>query len=257
MSNLHPTPYQDVNEILILLLTEAKTVLGRQFIGMYLYGSLAAGDFDPKSSDIDFLVVTEDILPEKLVSELEAMHNRIWKTGSKWAFKLEGAYIPQREMHRYETVHSPCPTINERKFYIGQFGSDWIIQRHIVREHGVVVEGPDPKLLIDPVSPDDIRNSVMGVLCEWWFPMLDDPSWLQSHDSHYFGFAVITMCRALHALEHGTIASKPKAIRWARKALASTWHPLIDQAIASEHGEQPDFLNEVLKFIRYTLEKTS
>ena len=53
----NPTPHQDVNEILDLLLTEAKDVLGNQFVGMYLYGSLSSGDFDPKSSDIDFLII--------------------------------------------------------------------------------------------------------------------------------------------------------------------------------------------------------
>jgi hypothetical protein len=63
------------------------------------------------------------------------------------------------------------------------------------------------------------------------------------------------MCRVQHALEHGTIVSKPKAIQWARKELDSSWIPLLDKAVAvSEHREQEDFLNETLDFIRFTKE---
>ena len=194
--------YPDVNEILNLLLSFVKEILGSQFVGMYLYGSLATGDFNPETSDIDFLVVTSDLLPDKTISELEAMHNRTWATNLKRAGKLEGAYVPKELIRHHEPNGEPCPIINEGKFYMDSLGSDWIIQRHVVREYGVVVEGPDPKTLIDFVTPDDIRGAVLGVLREWWFPMLDDSSWLREHKIGDHAFAVITMCRVLHALEN-------------------------------------------------------
>ena len=146
--------------------------------------------------------------------------------------------------------------INEGKFYVGGLGSDWIIQRHVVREFGVVLAGPDSKTLIDPVNPEDIRRAVRGILHEWWFPMLDNSHWLQKHGSNYHGYAVITMCRALHALKHGTVVSKPAAIRWAQEELGSAWHPLIEQAVASQYGRHSEFFNKTLDFIRFTMEQT-
>jgi len=134
---------------------------------------------------------------------------------------------------------------------VSALGSDWIIQRHVVREFGVVLEGPAPKTLVDFVSPDDIRGAVLGILREWWFPMLNDPSWLRDHDSAYRAFAVITMCRVLHALEHGAIVSKPEAIRWAEAKLEDKWRDLIERsAAASQHAEADVSLNETLDFIR-------
>jgi hypothetical protein len=125
-----------------------------------------------------------------------------------------------------------------------------------VREYGVVIEGPDPKALIDFVSAEDIRNSIMGVLREWWHPMLENPAWLRDHDDSYRSFAVITMCRVLHGLEHGTITSKPKAVQWARANINSNWHLLIDKAVeVSNHKEAPINLDETLGFIRYTKER--
>ncbi len=254
--NKNPTPYPDVNEVLHILLTSTHKILGNQFIGIYLYGSLSSGDFNPESSDIDFLVVTTDALSESKVSELEHMHNRIWATGSKWATKLEGAYVPKDLIRHHTRDNVACPTVNEGRFYVAGLGSDWIIQRHIVREVGTVLAGPNPKALIDPVSPEEIRGAVLGILQEWWFPMLEDPSWLANHGSEYHAFAVLTMCRALYTLEHGTILSKPKAARWVRQTLSKPWVLLIDKAVAAaRHEGQSDFLDETLDFIRFTREQ--
>jgi len=58
MKPISPTPYPDVNEILNSLLFNVQEMLGKQFVGMYLFGSLANGDFDDHS-DIDVLIVTD------------------------------------------------------------------------------------------------------------------------------------------------------------------------------------------------------
>jgi predicted nucleotidyltransferase len=251
----HPTLYFDVNQILHVLHADVKEILRDHFTGMYLYGSLSSGDFDPKTSDIDFLVVTEGSLPDDMITGLEAMHNRLWAGKTKWASKLEGSYIPRSLIRAHDPNGPACPTVNEAAFYLDPRGSDWIIQRHVIREQGVVLDGPDPKTLIDPVSPDVIRQSVLGVLHEWWFPMLDDPSWLREHEAGDRAFGVITMCRVLHALEHGTIVSKPKAMEWARSKLAEPWPGLIKRAstVTNTNGEDI-ILTEVLDFIRYVTE---
>jgi hypothetical protein len=185
------------------------------------------------------------------------MHNQTWATSLTRAGELEGSFVPKDLIRRHDPDGAPCPTVIEGKFYVDQRGSDWIIQRHVVREMGVIVEGPDPQTLIDPVSPADIRGAVLGVLNEWWFPMLDDPSWLREHGSKYHAFAVITMCRVLHALEHGTVVSKPKAIQWARENLGNPWDELIEKAAAaSKHQTQDNFLNETLDFIRFVKTQT-
>ena len=248
------TFYIDINEILDILLVGTKAILDQQFVGIYLYGSLASGDFDPKSSDIDFVVVTDDFLSGEIISKLEDLHKRIWSNGLKWAAKLEGAYVPKGLIRRHDPNGHPCPTVNEKQFYVGHLGNDWIIQRHVIREYGVVLEGPDPKLLIDPVSPDEIRQSVLGVLEEWWFPMLDHPNWLGERGSEYHAYAVISMCRSLHALKHGTIVSKPKAAKWAQMEFYE-WSPLIEKALIAQHEKNGDFLDEALDFIRFTRNK--
>ena len=250
-----PTLYPDVNEVLNLLLARANAVLGSQLIGMYLYGSLSSGDFDPASSDIDFVIVTETSLAQETIFELEKMHAKIRASGLKWAAKLEGSYIPKSLIRRQDPLGQPCPTITEGAFFIDRRGSDWIIQRHVIREYGVILSGPDPKTLIDPVSSDEIRQAVHSVLDEWWFPMLENPAWLSEHGSEYHAFAVISMCRALHALRHGIIVSKPVAAKWAQNEFGSQWSSLIEKALVSQVGNKTGFLGETLNFLRFTKER--
>lgn len=90
----------------------------------------------------------------------------------------------------------------------------------------------------------------MGILQEWWFPMLTNPAWLAERGSEYHAYAVISICRALHGLEYGTIVSKPVAARWAQTEF-SQWQPLIEKAIQSQTGNQPEFTEAALEFINF------
>jgi predicted nucleotidyltransferase len=211
------TPYPNVNATLQELLSGAQAILGSHFVGMYLYGSLAGGDFNPESSDIDFVVVTDGELPEETVNALAALHTHLASSGLKWAAKLEGAYIPRRTFRRQQPDAAPCPQINEGRFYVGVLGHDWVIQRDVLYRQGVTLAGPPPQSLIDPVTPDEVRQAVLDIFHNWWEPMLADPSWL--HRDDYQAFAVLTMCRTLYTLQYGLIASKPVSARWAQQVV--------------------------------------
>ncbi|HWT02871.1 MAG TPA: aminoglycoside adenylyltransferase domain-containing protein [Pyrinomonadaceae bacterium] len=250
----HPTPYPEVNAVLRQLLSAVRAVLEDNFVGLYLYGSLATGDFDPDRSDIDFVVATAGELPAEMVLALEQMHARLASGDSKWAAKLEGSYIPLPALRRYDPDDPPRPQLNEGRFYVGRHESDWVIQRHVLREYDVAVAGPAVSPFIAPVGPDDLRRAVRGILSEWWEPMLRDPSWLRGGE--YQAYAVLTMCRALYTLRHGTVASKPISARWAREALVARWTALIERSLTWQRGESPGELSETLALIRYTIERS-
>lgn len=249
----YPIPYPDVNAVLHRLLFDVKTALKDQFIAMYIHGSLASGDFDPQHSDIDFLVVTADELPDEMLPTLEAMHGRITASGLKWATKLEGSYIPQHALRRYDPTKTQYPSLRvDGGFGLDEHGSDWVIQRCIIREQGIPLAGPAPQTLIDPVQPNDLRCALREILREWWSPMLHDHTRL--HSSEYQAYAILTMCRALYTLQHGTVVSKAIAARWAQKTLGKRWVALIEQAIAWRHDAQMDNIKETLDLIQHTIE---
>ncbi len=52
-----PTPYPEVNRVLLDLLLRVSDILGENFIGMYLYGSLVTDEFEPSRSELGALGV--------------------------------------------------------------------------------------------------------------------------------------------------------------------------------------------------------
>ena len=121
-----------------------------------------------------------------------------------------------------------------------------MIHRHVVREHGVALAGPDPRTLIDPVDVGDLRDAVVSLLHGWWMPAPTCRRWLDN--PFYRSYAVLTMCRMRYTLRHGLVVSKPIAARWAQAALDARWTPLIQAALAWSSDIVPD-LGETLRFI--------
>jgi aminoglycoside adenylyltransferase-like protein/nucleotidyltransferase-like protein len=254
-----PTPYPDVNAALRDFLSRIQIILGDHFRGMYLSGSLALGDFAAYRSDIDFVVVTDSEMSGDDLAALRAMHARFNAGDSPWATEVEAAYIPQDALRRYNPADACHPHIERgagETLDMDQLGSDWIVQRFILREHGVIVAGPNPHTLIDPVHPDDLRRAVVTLMDEWWATMRDDPTPLLRYHIGYQAYAVLTMCRILYTLDFGTIVSKPVAARWAQGIADGRWDTLIEHALAwrKDRQDRPPGgdVNATLDLIAYT-----
>ncbi len=245
--------YPEIRNVLQLLLKNARPILGPEWIGLYIHGSLAYGDFDPQTSDIDFLVVTRTEVSEAAFLRLKEMHRRLFSSGLSWSQKLEGAYLPRTHLRRHEPAQPPIPWLGvDGHFARETLGRDWIIQRWILREKGIAVEGPQIKGMIDPVSPADLKGAVLGSLQEWWSPPFPSPE--RFLEASYRAYAVLTMCRSLYVVEHGRIASKPEAARWALTAFPE-WKPLILEALEGQRSPLTGELKDTFDFIQYTLRK--
>lgn len=248
------TPYPEVNAVLAVLLDETRGVLGPHFVGMYLYGSLAGGDFDPASSDIDFLVVTDDEVSQEMLPALEAMHTRIAASGLPYRCLLEGSYIPRAALRRYDPENARHPSIGtDWPFKVGLHDLSWMINRYTIREQGVTLDGPPPGTLIDHISTETLQVAVRDHLVHRWAEELQHPDWL--HQRYYQAFAILTMCRALYLLETGRFATKPVAAAWAQEHMEARWAALVARALTWRNDHAPDDMTEALAFIRYTVER--
>ena len=214
--DFHPTPYPDVNAILRELLSNVQEILGPRLTGMYLDGSLASGGFD-QDSDIDFVVVTQDEIDEGTFLALQAMHDRLALTDSIWAVQLEGSYISRRGLRRADPSLPLYPNIERgqgERLKLVRHAELWDIHRSVLRERGITLVGPDPRTLIDPISPAQLRQAMRPMLDEWARSILDNPIILMRRG--YQSYVVLTMLRVLYTLAHGAVASKPAAVTLGR-----------------------------------------
>jgi len=230
-----------------------QSALGEKLTGLYVGGSLASGGFEPGRSDIDFLAVTEDVLDPGEIERVIRMHKRLGAEGGSWAAVLEGSYFPRAALRRYDPAFAMHPALRvDGSFDIDGHGSDWILLSYLFRKCGIVLAGPNPEMLIDPIAPGDLRRAARGILEEWWAPMLQDTSRLRSDE--YQAYAVLTMCRSRYTLEKGDVVSKQAAAAFAQALLGPPRAGLIEQALGWRHGDAFDRLPDVLDFIRETLE---
>jgi hypothetical protein len=253
--NFNPTPYPDVNTVLALLLDGVRSALGELFVGLIVHGSLATGHYDPERSDIDFLAVTTREVPAEVLPGLRAMHAALTASGLPRALNMEGSYISRAALRRYDPAGCVHPALRvDGSFALDGHGPDWIIQRWIIRETGLVLAGPAPQTLIDPVSPAELRQAARGILREWWQPQLADPFRLR--DREYQAYAALTMCRSLYTLQMGAVAPKRAAAQWAQAQLGGRWSGLIERALAWRHADGIDDLAETLELMAYTLQQS-
>lgn len=255
-----PTPYPDINALLHELLSGVQTILGRHLVGMYLDGSLTSNTFD-QASDIDFIVVTDDDISGDLFAALQGLHDGIARLNSPWAIQLEGSYIGQRALRRYDPTHALHPNIERglgQRLKMVHHDAAWVTHRYIVRERGITVVGPAPHTLIDPISPTDLRQAMLSILPGWTTRILDAPAHIKARG--YQSYTVLSLCRVLYTLHYGKVVSKSTAARWVQATLNQQWTPLIERAWVGR--DNPDLeasaedINGTLAFIRYTVEQS-
>jgi len=255
MQNL--SQYPELEDVLKQFVERVKPVLGDNLLAIYLQGSFALGGGD-KDSDVDFLVIVEDDIPESQLSELEAMHLAMFEIESYWSHHLEGSYFPREWLKNID--YKPLVYIDNGHKNLERSDHDNnLVVRWVTREHGVTLYGEAPETYIDPVDPDALKAEVKKVM-KWWGNDLVsgkeviDTEWLQA-------FAVTFFCRTLYTLKTGKVYSKPDSVEWAKSTLDSQWKTLITEAWQKRKNQykkgivsvNADLVPPTIEFVQYAL----
>jgi predicted nucleotidyltransferase len=259
MNKFNPTPFPELNEVLHDLVHSIQAILKDTFIGFYLQGSLATGGFD-EHSDVDFLVVIDKEISSDQLEKLQAMHERIFSLKSYWAQHLEGSYFPKDILKSIKRCGEKLWYLDNGSRQLTQSDHcNTVVVRWLVREKGVVVIGPLPKTLIEEIDANTLRKDICNTMHTWGKKILGDP---QRYNNHFYQtFIVLSYCRMLHDLIHGTNNSKQVCAEWAKKNLDPYWKGLIDRTWAGrpvpeqsiKRPADPKDFADTLKFVEYTL----
>jgi predicted nucleotidyltransferase len=250
MNNI-PTLYEDVNSIVLLLLAKSRDILKNNLLAMYLHGSIAAGDFNHDKSDIDFIIVIEEQISDKIIPKLRQMHNDLLSLDSVWGKRLEGSFVCRDLLKHIEPPIEPRPNINGANFSIVPYGYEWVLEKYVLREKSIVVTGPPPETLIAPISFREINEALKKLLRQDWKPLLQKSSRL--HEEGYREYAVLTMSRCLFTFSQNKIVSKKKAAEWVRNRFPE-WTDLINSALSGFDYQNIINFEMIKKFIRFTIE---
>ena len=221
-------------------------ILRSNLVGVYLYGSLSQGAFDPARSDVDCVVVVRRDLSDAQFRKLGA-----WLTqaaaSDPWIHRLQMQILIKGRLLR--------PDLRGCLYQFGilkRSGSDGnpIIWANVLAS-GVTVTGPKPKTFLPPITDrmvcDALVREVGYVRSE-----IADPRSEWRDRPLYRAYAVLTLCRILYSYRKGDVVSKPQAARWALRALPKRWQPLIRRAMASDRGKPTTLpLQRIARFIEF------
>lgn len=221
-----------------------------RLLGLYLYGSLATGNFTPGVSDIDLLAVTGGPITPDIIARLQPMHTEIEKRYPSWQDRVEVIYVPRQALATFRTQVSEIGVISPGEpLHILSAGIDWLMNWHQVRHGGQVVTGPPAETYVPDTTIGEYVTAVRDHAAAFgdWMPEMRAP--------RQQSYAVLTLCRALYTARHGHGTSKAEAAAWLAAEMPH-YAPLLEQALHWREAEPDDpavaerTYPETLRFVR-------
>jgi hypothetical protein len=200
--------------------------MGPNLVGIYVYGSLATGDFEPDVSDIDLITVLSDVPDESLFACLLSTHARLAHANPEWDDRIEVDYVAEDGLrHCLERPTTIARISPGEPMHLLEAGRDFLLDWYPARQEAIRLIGPPIDSLIPDIPMTEYIDQVRVYLASFLGRFDVDAS--RGSQS----YAVLTMCRGLFALRDGERVSKREAARRASIEFPS-WAPVIDWALA-------------------------
>lgn len=244
-----------IQDFVFYLLSKTKEIINNDIIGFYIHGSLAMGGFNPKSSDIDVLVVTN----KSMTIEPRRKLAQLFLTCSNDPFPLEISFLNKEQL---ETWKHPCPfdfhysefwreryeedlSKGTNKYLNGEIKTDADLAAHITitTHRGICIEGKPIVEVFPMVPPSHYASSIMGDFQECLENIEKDPI-----------YCTLNLIRVFWYLKERIISSKQEAGNWGLASFPKEMSFTIQKVVNSYANEKDiyDFeKNELLSLKNY------
>lgn len=203
-----------------------KEILGENYVGLYVHGSLCMSGFNPKKSDIDYIIVCKsvpsDAVKRSIVDATMAFAHLAPAKGLEMHLMLvedckNFAYPPHFELH-WSGAHVENYLKNPVGYVSWMKGGDPDLGAHLMVMHqrGLAWDGPNVSEIFGPVPREAYLESI-----------LSDAEW-SDDDCMY---AVLNRCRTMGYIKTGKVMSKHEGAVWAMENAAPEYREMIRDAL--------------------------
>ena len=135
------TECESVKLLLDQLTQNVERILGSNFVGCYLFGSLVVGDFDPATSDVDVLVLSLQNLNPSEVELLSVFHKTLFESKTAFSTELECFYASKKDLQNFIQGTSTCYKVDRGcgSPLLETLDADWVINAFSLLNHGKTV----------------------------------------------------------------------------------------------------------------------
>lgn len=226
-------------DALIAYTTLLRGFFADDLVGIYLYGSVAYGAFDPRASDLDVAVLHRIGLNEGRTCGLAGAHERFGRGHP--TDRLDVSFVPLRLVGGYG--EDALPYYRDGRFRRKGGGDVNPVMWRTLHGRGVVVCGPPAAEIVPLVSNEELAENMRRNLA---FLRRRMPLYVMMGTGETV-FGVLSLCRALYTLRTGEIFGKVEAGRWALRNLNPRWRSLIERALVRYEGNDLGGIDVLLR----------
>jgi predicted nucleotidyltransferase len=218
-------------------------------IGIYIFGSLAYGGFDEKSSDIDLQVITKTLLNEEEMENTKNIHKEIIEINKIWGNRLEVSYTPLFMFKEKDIPVIPRPYYNGKFYEKAGYGNEWLINNYLILNYGQKIYGEDFKTLLNyEISIDDVKKSCVKDFYKELNPKIKDEKWLLDYENQ--AYIILNICRIIYTIKNNKIGNKLESAKWVKEKYIK-WNSLIEEAEKWDLNKIINRQNEIKEYIKY------
>ena len=221
--------------------------LGQRVRSIVLWGSAALGDYRPGRSDVDLIVGLDADPDPETVSLLGPVHDGLVAAMPAFRDRVEVAYVGLASLAAFRArPHTIARISPGEPLNLRTADGAWLIDWFQAGTTGVALHGPAASTVMPHVSADEVRAEAARQL-QRDIAIPDDAA------PGTLAYIVLRACRALHAVDRGTQASKAGAGGWLA-ARNAPWSSLIEAATLTNDGGSPSVpltMVEVERFLAW------
>lgn len=215
-----------------------RDILGGNLVGVYLHGSAAMGCFNSRTSDLDFIVVIRDALPDNTKRAYMDMVVRLNQQAPAKGIELSivqekvcspFVYPTPFELH-FSIAHLDWYQTNPDDYIRKMNGTDKDLAAHftIIRHRGKTLCGKAICDVFSTVGRDAYVDSIREDIRHAREEIMDNPVYI-----------TLNLCRVLAFCRENLILSKPEGGSWGLRNVPGKYARLITGALDEYESNRP------------------
>lgn len=221
-------------EILRETLSSVHSIIGNNLVGIYLYGSLAMGCFQPRSSDIDLILIVKERLTEE---ESRKIIEYLKRTCSKDR-PIEMSIIA------LDNVQNPqYPILVDLHYeywgnvFENEKDNEILSNLYTTRKRGFCVWGAPISDVFSKIPAQYHLRSVIEDIEHTRRYLHENPESIGYDAAVYW---VLSSCRVLAFIREEKVLSKLEGGQWGLANLPEEYYNLVEQALSCYQGKKKD-----------------
>ena len=223
-----------------------EAVLGKTLVGIYVHGSIAFGCYDPRVSDVDFLVVVKDepsvLCKKQLLETLLDLTPHCPQKGLEMSVVLARychpfVYPTPYEFH-FSNAHIERARRDPLEYCTHFHGTDKDLAAHftVTRAVGQTLCGRPIDEVFAEVPRQDYVDSIRYDVENAVEDIGENPV-----------YVILNLCRVVAYLRDGYVLSKKTGGEWGLAHLPERYHPLLRAALSAYTGGKTYLVDAALE----------